>query len=326
MSKKKSDDYYIFFRDDDKLYGFIKIKQSEDGSVLIIFPKLHKGKGISQRLSLCREENSALFHPEVHEIKMQDKAEENTTYITYHSTGQINYHNMRFDSMYMEPLSQITQVNLFFILSFQTMDAFNVIEDISTISPQNYYIYDIPQLHGKRKDILFSIAPTSIQPFEEISKIVSLNCGDLFRLMLEIDDDEQVFCFSNIYGPEDCVKLRPYTDMFSEKVLTKNQAYLKYQHRIYQTNDMIILAPNSEGIIKIIFEVEMRKAPWVKIEFIDKNYEIRNIQRQQTTLSFKIFNNKSKQYVKSAEEMSISNIILDAEIYDDESIPPIGFI
>jgi hypothetical protein len=181
-------------------------------------------------------------------------------------------------------------------------------------------------LNEKRCDILFSIASSIKQPFEENATIISLDYGGIFRLMLEVVDDEQSFCFYKLYCPEDCVKIRPHTDIFSEKILTKNEAYLKYQHLIYKNTSLIILAPNFEGVFKIIFSVEMRKAPWIKIEFTNENYEIRNIRREQIKLSFKIFDNKSHQYIKSAEKIQISNVILDAEFYDDESIPPPGFI
>lgn len=326
MSKKKSDGYYVLFKKNTELYSFIKINQSEDGSILIIFPEIDKGKGISQRLNLRKESSAVTFDPEILESKAREESEENVTYITYHSTGQINYHRMSFEPMYMESLSQITQLNLFFILSFQTMDAFNIINDISAINTPNCCVCDISQLNEGRYNILFSIAPTIKQPLEENATIISLNYGDVFRLMIEFIDDKQSFCFSKLYCPEDCVKLRPHIDLFSERALTKNEAYLKYQHRIYQNNSLIILAPNSEGILKIIFDVEMRKAPWVKIDFTDKNYEARDIQRNQTKLSFKVFDNKSKRYIKSTEKIQISNVILDAEIYDDESIPPVGFI
>ena len=267
-----------------------------------------------------------LYNPTVLEAKTRDESEEKVTYITYHSTGQVNYHGMSFETMFMEPLYRISQVNPFFIISFQTMEAFASIEDSSIINKQNCIVLNLSQVLGKRCNIIFSIAPCVSLPFEESGTIISLNYNDIFRLVIEIVDDEQSFCFNKIYSSEECVKIKPNINMFTERDSKINEAYLKYQHRLYQNDSIIILAPNSEGTLKVIFTVEMRKGPWVKIDFANKYYEIRDLQRSQTKITFKVFDNKTKRFVKTADEINITNVLLDAELYDDESKPPIGFV
>lgn len=144
--------------------------------------------------------------------------------------------------------------------------------------------------------------------------------------MLEFIRDKDIFCFSDHYEPCNCVKLQIYNSLFSELQYTKGQAQLKYLQKICNTNDIIITAPNSEGIIKLFFSVEMRRRPFVKIEFINPNQRIDRISKETYCLQFKVFDERKHCHVKNAEEIQIKSVILDAEIYDNEKTPPEGWL
>lgn len=316
----------LFLKRHEQCYCFLKTKQNNDGSVECIFPYLAPSrKNISQRLILSKDSTSNMFHSQVIEEQPTVSTDEKTTYISYHTSGQVNYHRMSFSSIYCEPLFSITHVNPFFILSFQNMDCFRMLTN-EEIEKAKGVVVDISSLSDERIDIVFSIAPCESQFDESNSRIVSVSYGKLLRLMLEFIRDKDIFCFSDHYEPCDCVKLQIHNSLFSEPTYTKGQALIKYVQKIYNTNDVVITAPNSEGIIKLFFSVEMRRRPFVKIEFVNPNQRIDRISKETYWLQFKVFDERKHCHVKNAEEIQIKSVILDAEIYDNEKTPPEGWL
>ena len=144
----------------------------------------------------------------------------------------------------------------------------------------------------------------------------------LYSLCVEIVDDETSFNFAPVYQETDCVKFRPHLDKFSEQPTTKENAFLAYSHALYQTKEAIVFPPNGEGVLKIIFAVEMRIPPWLHIEFANPELSAEVITRKTTHLTFKVFDRKHNQYIKKVEHIQISKLWLDAEVYEDDTIPP----
>lgn len=251
--------------------------------------------------------------------------QEPSMYVSYHTSGYVNYHRLTFAPMYMEPLSEVTKLNPFFILSFQTLSAFSPLVKDAKMDPGRDHILDITAMLGHRIDILFSIGPGDFSPKSTSQQLV-LNYGSLFCLIIEIINDETTFQFYKAYEPEDCVKFRPHLDMFSELPYTKNEAVLKYAHKLFKNDDVVILPPNKEGIFKVYFVVEMRRPPWIRIEFTNPSLEIKVGKRSTIELQFEIYDRGKNQWLKTAEGVQITGLSLDAEIYDDESVPPAGFV
>ena len=100
----------------------------------------------------------------------------------------------------------------------------------------------------------------------------------------------------------------------------------KYYHRLYETDSLIVLAPNGEGVIKVVFCVEMRRPPWIKILFENNDFEAVLVEKSTVEIKLKVFCRTIKAYVKTSEEIKIVGVELDAEIYDDESTVPAGFM
>lgn len=318
----------LFLKRHEQCYWFLDTRQNNDGSVECFFPHLAPSrKNISQRIILSKDSTSNKFRSQVVEEQPTISTDEKTTYISYHTSGRVNYHRMSFSPIYREPLFSITQVNPFFILSFQDMGCFQTAtnEEIERVKG---FVIDLSSLSDERIDIIFSIAPCEPQFDESNSRIVSVNYGKLVRLMLEFIKDKDIFCFSDHYEPCDCVKLQIHNSLFSEPMYTKGQAILKYVQKIYNTNDVVITAPNSDGIIKLFFSVEMRRRPFVKIEFVNPNQSIDllSLSKETYCLQFKVFDERKHCYVKNAEEIQIKSVILDAEIYDNEELPPEGWL
>ena len=131
----------------------------------------------------------------------------------------------------------------------------------------------------------------------------------------------------------DVIKIRPSIEFYSEQIESENAAFLEYEHLLYRTDEAIIKAPNRDGTVEVVFPTEMRKAPWISIEFDDTDLEIvpQSVERhnscfEKARIRFKVRNKKTRQIIKDPAALKIKEIMLDAEIYEDESIAPEGFI
>lgn len=210
---------------------------------------------------------------------------------------------------------------LFFLYSFLHPE--KAFKNPNKNTRSNAINVDISNLGEKRINIVLSVEPAGFQPKHSNSFVISY---PLYSLCIEMVDDAASFNFSQIYQETDCVKIRPHLDKFSEQRVTKEVAFLGYTHAIYQTNELIVLPPNGEGILKIIFTVEMRIPPWLYVEFSNPDFSAKVVTRKTTHLTFKIFDKRHNQYIKNANDIQITQLILDANIYEDDSIPPSGCI
>jgi len=322
MGKSKNN-LKVFLYDSKQKYKFMEIQQTDDGSVCCFLSHIPKNKkNLAQTIMLDTNNKGNTIITESRMYKFEDV----NTYITYHTTGRVNYHGFSFAPMYMEPLYNITQPNPFFIISFQQLNEFVVVSDNELNTKSNVCVLDVSALRQRRINIVLSIIPYKFDDLNLLANQVRFEYNNMFSLLMEIFDDKQSFDFSNIYEPNDCIKMRPHVDRFSKQICTQNEAYLKYQHQLYNQEGIIILSPNLAGIVKVIFAVEMRRLPWIKIEFENRDIEIRAVNRKTTSISFKLFNKKTSRYIYDAKEVKITSLILDAEIYEDEMRPPEGFI
>lgn len=303
----------ILITKDGVSYHFAEIKIVSDGSLEIAFPTIKENTGIVQSIQISKQGSSLLSSNCV------PQKNEKQYYVSYHTSGKVNYHKMTFQSAFMEPLYDVHEANPFFIYSF-------IYPEIAFKNPDNKtrtnaVSIDISDFSSKRIDIVLSVCPAAFQPKHSNSFVISY---PLYSLCVEIVDDETSFNFAQVYQETDCVKFRPHLDKFLEQPTTKENAFLAYSHALYQTKEAIVFPPNGEGVLKIIFAVEMRIPPWLHFEFQNPDFCVKaeDIKRNTTQLTFKIFDRKRNQYIKKAENIQITRLWLDAEIYDDDSIAP----
>ena len=295
-------------------YIFAKIKVTSDGSLEIIFPSIKKSAKITQTIQISEQKIL------VQSSNCAPQKDENQCYISYHTSGKVNYHKMSFKSAFMEPLYEVHETNRFFVYSFVHPE--KAFENSTEKRDSNAIDLDISCLTDKRIDIVLSVEPKGAQRKHNNSFVISY---PLYSLGVEIMDDANSFDFARIYQENDCVMMRPHLDKYLEQYVTKEKAFLEYNHAIYQTEELIVLPPNGEGILKVIFAVEKRIPPWIYIEFENSNFKIDLITRKTTSLTFKVFDKKHNQYIKNADDIKITKLILDAEIYEEDNIPPSGF-
>lgn len=317
---KKENNVYVLISDQETLYLFVTVKIANDGSMELLFPDIKVSRGISQELQIGQEKGSKYVNVKLlQEEKYELKNCKQHYYISYHTSGYINYHGMNFEPSYMQPLYKITEMNPFFIYSFQLSKyAFRQPCERKIANP---IIIDISKLNNKRIDIVLSICPPKEQLKNTNSLLISY---PLYGLYIEILEDCATLNLGSIYSEQDCVKIRPHLNKYSVPVVSKNQAFLAYNQAIYKTKQCIVLPPNGEGVLEIIFSTEMRIPPWVDISFYNPDFSIEIVKRTTVNLKFKVFNKKKNRYIKNKEEILIKKLALIADICDDDSIPPPG--
>ncbi len=324
MSKKS---LKIILMQDQNYYFFAEITYSSDGTAILAFPYIPESRGITQRLQLLKEDSSSNeFTPNIMMSNFESETCHNEKFrISYHTTGQVNYHGSSFDPLLLEPLHSITKQNLFLIFSFELLTKFQSVSS-SEFEQNSHIVIDISQLFGTRIDICFSIVPASfvISDLDYTSFLIAH--AHVYQILVELFQDTNTFNFCEIYSPNDCVHIRPPSNEKPKYSISQSDACLQYKHILYKTNDIIVLPPNSDNRIEVIFPTVMRIPPWIKIKFQNPDHEIKCVERHDWRLFFKVYDKKRSRYVNNAQEIIIEGFALDAEIYDDNESPPEGFI
>lgn len=303
-------------------YHFLKITQVNDGSLIFSLPHIRPSfKKITQVLNGTQTAKG--ITTSVVDQQPSPVLDNHNVYITYHTTGRVNYHGMSFSPNYMQPLVSLTKVNPFFLLSVASLDCFTPV-DTSNRARSNMTI-DLSACAETRINMILSVTPLDFQPTENCANIILVKYDQLYQVMIEFVDDAHSFHFGSLYEPLDCVKMKFHNSFFEEQLMPVGEACIKYMQKLYQTNDVIITPPNGEGILSMYYVCEMRRAPFIKIEFANKNHVIKLISKTDHSAKFKVFDTKRNTIIKKAENIQITNAILDAEIYPDETTPPDGW-
>ncbi|NFG42046.1 hypothetical protein FC789_12770 [Clostridium botulinum] len=309
MSKK--DEVYLNIKYEKNIYKFLKLVQEDDGSFYLVFLydkkpknfikyglKFNEKDGLSCEKKAVNERESTKF-----ELKR----------ISYHTTGRVNYHGMTHKSTYFEPLVNIQNINTFFMISIPQITQLQLVEEQNKI---NGNIIDLSRIKNERLNIYFSIFPCEFDGLGSIKNLITSITYDKFYsflVTLEIDRlsinlERRIEKNAFLYGASEL-------GLYESQVLGKNEAYIKFQQKLYSTKELILFAPNNAGIFRIVFCVEMRVPPRVNIEFFNDNYQIEIISADTVKLRFKVFDAKSNSYLKDAENVKIKSISLDSEIY-----------
>ena len=142
----------ILLKQDNISYHFATVRNTTDGSLEIAFPAIKENSGISQDVKV---ENGKAAVIQSKEKSMVDTNSQ--YYITYHTSGCINYHKMTFQSAFMEPLYDVHEVNTFFMYTFAYIEkAFRFSDEKQH---KNTICIDISKFGRKRMDIVLSICP-----------------------------------------------------------------------------------------------------------------------------------------------------------------------
>lgn len=211
----------ILITQNDVFYHFAEISVTSDGSLVIAFPTIKENTGIVQSIQVA--EQAYVTIPVLLNNDVVTTKNATQYYISYHTSGRVNYHGMTFQPAFMEPLYEVHSKNSFFIYSFVYPEmAFRSCDNKTHTSA--VYV-DISSLIEQRINIVLSICPPDYDPKHINSFVIKY---PLYGLCVELIEDNVSFNFSQIYRETDCVKFRPHLDQFLEQSVTKEHAFLLY--------------------------------------------------------------------------------------------------
>jgi len=322
MHNKKNDENDIYIMYNNVLYNFLKLWRGDDGSLYSQF--MHTRRTTQQlKLNFAVGYDGGAVSSHIAE-RYDTKTQTEPIRISYHTSGAVVCHGLERKTVYLDPLVNITNDNTFFMMSIPSISSLDVRLDEAV---QQSQVIPIKDFSDQRVNIYLSVIPPK---FPDLDKIDGLWISADFQIATFVvvgEIDKQTFNFGEHVPKETFLFYTPGDGHYRSQSLSKNEAFLQYKHKIYQTNEVIILSPNNDGVLRVIFTVEMRIPPFIRIEFDNDNHEIRNVCRSQVDIKFKVFDKKKKQFVKKTEEVIIKSIQLDANIYaEDDILPPEGFI
>ena len=312
----------IYIKYNDKIYKFLKLWTESDGSFYVEL--LHTRRTNQQKKIHYEVGNTSetLYTRIIEEHDSDINA--NPIRISYHTSGMIKYHGLERNVIFQEPLTNVTLINTYFMYSIPSLSS---LDEKKGLENSLLNLIDIEEVFDKRLNFYFSIFPPEFVEFEKMSNVFfNVKVLDLFSFVVTFEIDEQIFNFGSTVPESTFLFFSPRDGVLQKQALSKSEAYLKFQQKIYETDELIVFPPNGEGVFKMLYAVEMRIPPMVKIEFSNESYEIRDVAKTTVKTTFKIYDNKKSRYIKNAHDVQITAISLDAEIYPDDYVFPKGYI
>ena len=318
---KKGDKWNIYYKLENNHYKFIRFWRGSDGSFYVEFNRLHRPLPQQQfKFNIYFEDGR--FTSRITE-KIDMKTRTDPIRVSYHTTGTVNYHGLERNTIYLEELTNITRENTFFMISIPSISSLD--KESEPLNSQSQVI-PIENISDQRINIYLSILPPKLSEPEKIDGLLMACDFQLATFVVVGDYDGRTFNFGEQVPERTFLFQSPHEGHYSSPALSENDAFLRYKKIIYQTDEAIILEPNGEGALRMIFIVEMRIPPFVKVEFENSDHIIKSVRRSKVDIWFEVYDSRKKAYVKKAEEIAIKSTFLDARFYDDDEVPPEGFI
>jgi hypothetical protein len=289
MSKLDSRNIYI--ECDGSIYKFMNCKiEPNDGSFYVTL--LRDGKN-TETVTYSSKESS------LQKIK-HERPRKKLVRISYHSSGCVLYRYTELRSNYFEPITRITNLNIFATWSIPGIRELDKAES----TQDEDLIISFPQ-NDQRVEFILILAPWD-KVIDETHFAVRYE--GLFTLLVIVSAPGRPI---PLELKEHFITFAPNEGIFGKQAIGNDQALIEYHHKINNTRDLIIYAPNNAGIYTIITAVPMRIAPNVKIDFVDNQFSTELVSCKNNVIKFKVKNIHGHTIKK---EVAIKSIELDSEL------------
>ncbi|AVQ08863.1 TPA: hypothetical protein HH295_18855 [Xanthomonas vasicola pv. zeae] len=281
---------------------FIVLETSDrDGSLSLIIRRNGVSTSLTSWSNKVREQE-----PKITEF---DQPRPKNKRITIHQSGRVNFHqNGSF--IFVAPLTQTKQPFPIYGYRVPSLDRLDVHDD--DIAEEDA-VLDLSDLPNEPVSFFVILGPSDFTPKGRAIKLAYEAEG--YSVTLQVDP----VAFP---VPENLnqhfTTLIPDRGLFAEQQMAEDQAMISYHHALTGASDLVLYAPNGEGMIRLIFSVPMRIAPRFKIELADPELHVsdqdveRDGRSEKVMLKFKVRHRKSGQVIR--QPVAIKSIELDAEL------------
>jgi hypothetical protein len=229
-----------------KFLGF-DFRDQADGSFIVVFNHVGRTKRmVWNTLTGCVP-------------RTEDPASEKFR-ISYHTTGQINFHGVSAKAAFWQPIYDLTDA---FDIAYISVPAIELLEEIEEKSTD--YIIGLPDDMVGRATFVLSMLPPGYEV--DFTPLALVNYSPFFKFSVAFG----ALPITIAPGSEDAfIRVTPFAGPRMPNFPTKHEAKIRFHQKKAGVGPGPVTSfqPN-EGIYRIIFPVPMRGPPKVKVRFVD---------------------------------------------------------
>jgi hypothetical protein len=221
--------------------------------------------------------------------------------ITYHTSGQINFHGVSANAAYWQPIYDLKDA---FDIAYISVPAIESLEKIE--EKQTDYTIGLPDDLVGRATFVLSVLPPDYQV--DFTPLALVNYSPFFKFSVAFG----VLPIIIAPGSEKAfIRVTPFAGPRIPNSPTKHQANILFNQKKAGTASGAVTSfwPN-EGIYRIVFPVPMRVPPRVSVDFVDPNItaEIKLVTQSEVRFCAKGSNSPK------SEQHAIRGYELDSEL------------
>ena len=276
------------------IYRLLRLTQSSDWSLMIVWDRQSPDDAQNYRFSSDEP------------IPVAEAPSGDQKRLTYHPTGQVNYHGwVRTGPRYHEALQAITQPQLLIIVSVAAITKLTALKSVGS----DDVIVDIEDQVGEER-FTFGIvaAPLAYESPPNALFCLKYDVFSIVCVTMPPPDIPLGLEQHNIYcAPEGRLSSRAIND--------PDRAMLAYHQARIGHTELGIYPPNGDGVYHLLPRVIMRAIPQVTISFSEPGYRIEVVHERARPMliPFRIFQG-NKRIVRGDLRELIASIELSAEL------------
>jgi hypothetical protein len=221
--------------------------------------------------------------------------------ITYHTTGQINFHGVAAKAAYWQPIYRLTDP---FDIAYISVPAVELLEKIED-KPTDYVIGLPDDLAGRTTFVLSMLPPDYDVNFTALALV---NFSPFFKFSVAFG----TLPITVAPGSENAfIRVTPFAGPRIPNFPTKHEANIAFNQKKagVDSGPVTSFRPN-DGIYRIIFPVPMRVLPKVRVDFVDPNIEAEIELVTESEVRFRAKGSNSRR----SEQLPLKSYELDAEL------------
>ena len=286
----------LYLRHDGATYSFLsaQLNPGSDGSLLLTM--VREGlTGTSVRMSAKFDGG---------DVRVSEPIETSKGFrMTYHPTGQINFHHLYAAPIFMEPLSRITRVEPLIDISVPDVKSL----DQATIIKKDAAVLDVS---SGRQSFTVQIAPWDA-PGTEIPVLWAWTWRPLFSLRV----------LAASYLPPHMLDALPKhfhyvarrLGIFPELPIREEDAKVAFHKVLNEAKGDVLYPPDGEGKCRLVFVATMRKVPVVEIGLRDATLTVEITDVTTTEIRYQV-RDANYQLVRDMRAVDLLHHTRDAEL------------
>ena len=223
--------------------------------------------------------------------------------VTYHSSGQINFHHLSAPPIFMKPLSHITQTEPLIDISIPNVKSLDQTQKIK----KDAAILDVAS--GR---LTFTVQVTPWDSLETgLPLLWAWTWRPLFALKVLVAPNPPKQILEAL--PKHFHYIARRQGLFADLQLSEEDAKVAFHKALNKTEGDVLYPPDGEGNCRIVFVTPMRIVPDVEIGFRDPTLTAEIIKVTTTEMRYRAHDGK-QQLVRDMRAIDIIHHVRSAEL------------